>query len=424
MAEGADFEALARSIRDAPDGGAACVGAGLALPDGGNDPFVAAVRATCTSVIITDPRRSDNPIVFANDAFCRMTGYERNEILGRNCRFLQGPETDSDAVACIRAAVESAEPIELDVRNRRKGGEAFWNRLMIAPVRDTAGQLVYFVASQMDVTSERDRPASPEGRDAALVAELDAWSRTREEDQVRLRELLHASRLSVAGGMAAALAHELNQPLTAVASAVKTVRRVLASSPECPPAPAGVEEALDFAAEQALRAGRIVRRLREFLAKGGAEVRAQDLRKLIEEAGALALAGVRADDVAIVLRFHPALPLVLVDRIQIQQVLVDLTRNAVEAMAGEASCRRELVIAAVPAGPGAVEVCVSDTGPGLMPEVADRLFEAFVSTKPNGTGLGLSICRTIVEAHGGRLWAEPNPGGGAAFRFTLPATAS
>jgi two-component system sensor kinase FixL len=244
-------------------------------------------------------------------------------------------------------------------------------------------------------------------------------------------ELLHVSRLSAAGEMASALAHELNQPLTAATSAIQAVRRMLASSP--PAAAEGpateMREAVDLAAEQALWAGRVVRRLRDFVARGEAEKRLEELPRLVEEASALALVGARERLVRVDVRFASALPLVLVDAIQIQQVLFNLIRNAVEAMSAGAACcdeapptrRRGLVVSAAPVGPDLVEVAVADGGPGLSPEVAGRLFESFVTTKPNGMGVGLSICRSIVEAHGGRLWAEPNPGGGAVFRFTLPA---
>ena len=252
------------------------------------------------------------------------------------------------------------------------------------------------------------------------------------DSEARFRELqaklLHVSRLSAASEMAAALAHEVNQPLAAVAGAVRAARRMLAASaPDRPPPPAEVQDALDLAAGQSLRAGQIIKRLRGLVAKGEAEeMGSEDLPRLVEEAAALALAGGKASGVAIAFRLDPALPPVLADRIQIEQVLVNLVRNAFEAMVDEAgdgggSARRELVVAAEAAGPDAVEVSVADTGPGLAPEVAERPFDPFTSTKPGGMGIGLSICRTIVEAHGGRIWAEPNPGGGTVFRFTLPA---
>ncbi len=165
--------------------------------DGGTDPFVSAVRATRMPMIITNPRIDDNPVVFANDAFCRLTGYARAEIVGRNCRFLQGLETDRQTVERIREAVSRVEPLEIDVRNHRKNGEPFWNRLLLAPVRDGSGKLAYFFASQVDVTLERERLAGLEIYNAALLAELSDRLRGQEESEARLRFATQAGRLGI-----------------------------------------------------------------------------------------------------------------------------------------------------------------------------------------------------------------------------------
>ncbi|RYG20111.1 MAG: PAS domain-containing protein [Caulobacteraceae bacterium] len=162
-----------------------------------NDPFVAAVRATRMPMIITDPRQVDNPVVFANDSFCRLTGYARSEILGRNCRFLQGPDTDPDTIRQIHEAVASVQPIEIDIRNHRKDGQPFWNRLLLAPVFDADGRLAYFFASQVDVTLERERLEGLQSDNAALAAALIARSHV---DRERERELDLAMR---AGGLGA-----------------------------------------------------------------------------------------------------------------------------------------------------------------------------------------------------------------------------
>ncbi|CAO4167431.1 PAS domain S-box protein [Methylorubrum extorquens] len=162
----------------------------LAGTDGGIDPFTAAVRATRMPMIITDPRQPDNPIAFVNDAFCRLTGYAREEILGRNCRFLQGPLTDPADVEGIREAIAAPRPIELDIRNHKKDGTPFWNRLLLAPVHDAGGQLAYYFASQLDVTVERERLAALEGQNAILAAE-------REANQVRLRTSEATLRLAI-----------------------------------------------------------------------------------------------------------------------------------------------------------------------------------------------------------------------------------
>ncbi len=163
----------------------------------GTDPFVAAVRATRMPVVITNPRIADNPVVFANDAFCRLTGYPREDIVGRNCRFLQGPETDRETLQRLRDAVRMAKPIDIDIRNHRKGGEPFWNRLLIAPVHDRAGKLAYFFASQVDVTLERERLAGLETHNAALLAELSDRLRAQEENEARLRFATQAGRLGI-----------------------------------------------------------------------------------------------------------------------------------------------------------------------------------------------------------------------------------
>jgi PAS domain S-box-containing protein len=240
----------------------------------------------------------------------------------------------------------------------------------------------------------------------------------RERTDARLQELqlelLHSARLSAAGQLAAELAHELNQPLTAAANSIHAARRLLTKKEfrlEM------VKEIMDEAAEQAVRAGQIIRRLREFLARGETEKQAEPLTTLIEEAGSLALTGTGALGLKLRYQFDPRASKVVANRIQIQQVLVNLMRNALEAMAD--SERRELDVTTGLRDENNVEIVVADSGPGFSPQVADHLFEPFVSTKRDGMGLGLSICRSIVEAHGGKLEARPNRGGGAMFRFTL-----
>ena len=249
----------------------------------------------------------------------------------------------------------------------------------------------------------------------------------RVEQQKRLQslqaELLHVSRLSAAGEMASTLAHELNQPLTAIASSVRAALRMLEDQPGAAALPPRAIVAMERAAGQSLRAGQIVRRLREFVLRGEVERQAVTLSQLIEEAMSLALAGERHRGVHVELRLDQAALPVTVDPIQIQQVLLNLARNAIDAMTEPAAAGlgRELVISTSQPDPSSVEVAVADTGPGLNPAVAAGLFRPFVTSKAGGMGVGLSISRSIIEAHGGRLWHEPNPAGGSIFRFTLPA---
>jgi PAS domain S-box-containing protein len=165
--------------------------------DDGTDPFVAAVRATRMPMVISNPRLPDNPIVFVNDAFCRLCGYPREEIVGRNCRFLQGVDTDPQAVATIRSAVRSQASITTDLLNYRKTGEPFWNRLLMAPVHDASGQLTYFFASQVDVTLERERLEGLETHNAALMAEVSDRLHAERENAARLQFAAEAGRLGI-----------------------------------------------------------------------------------------------------------------------------------------------------------------------------------------------------------------------------------
>ena len=229
-------------------------------------------------------------------------------------------------------------------------------------------------------------------------------------------ELAHVSRVTAMGTLATSIAHELNQPLTAITNYVQAASDMLAD-PDAEKI-SMVREALDECASQTLRAGQIVRRLRDFIARGETEKQVVPLPRLISEASALAFAGVGSRSVEFEVRIDPDAEQLLVDRIQIQQVMLNLFRNAVEAM--EASPFRRLELDSKRDGDGFVRVIVADSGPGLAPEIVAQLFQPFMTTKPAGMGLGLSICRTIIEAHGGKIWTEPSPLGGIAFHFTLP----
>jgi two-component system, LuxR family, sensor kinase FixL len=243
----------------------------------------------------------------------------------------------------------------------------------------------------------------------------------RQKTEARLQELqselVHISRLTALGEMASALAHELNQPLSAIANYMKGSRRLLERRAD--EESVMVREAMDKAAEQSLRAGQIIRRLRDFVSRGEGERRVESIKKVVEEASALALVGAKERGVRVRFNLDPALDLILADKVQIQQVMLNLVRNAIEAM--EQSERRDLVIATAPSPSGMIAVSVADSGSGIAPEVAAQLFQPFVTTKPQGMGVGLSISRTIIEAHGGQISVEPNPGGGTVFRFTVRA---
>jgi two-component system, LuxR family, sensor kinase FixL len=248
-----------------------------------------------------------------------------------------------------------------------------------------------------------------------FIRDLSERQKTEARLQELQSELVHISRLTAMGEMASALAHELNQPLSAIANYLKGSRRLIEGRQD--EESGTIRDAMDKAAEQALRAGQIIRRLRDFVARGESERRVENVKKLIEEASALALVGAKDQGIRTRFQFDPTVELVLADKVQIQQVLLNLMRNAIEAM--EASDRRELVVSAAAGADDLITISVADSGSGIALDVTSQLFQPFVTTKRHGMGVGLSISRTIVEAHGGQIWADGNPGGGTIFRFTL-----
>jgi len=246
----------------------------------------------------------------------------------------------------------------------------------------------------------------------AFHAALERRRHSEQQVQTLTAELVHTSRLSAMGQLSSSIAHELNQPLTAVMNYTEAARHAMdaGASPRA-------SELLGKAAVQAERAGQIMRRLRSLVEKGPAERTTESLSRVVEEASALASTGARLDGIEVVFDLARDLPPIEIDKIQIQQVVVNLVRNAVEVL--RHAPQRRLIVRTAAATAGRQEVSVIDTGPGIAPEIAAQLFQPFVTTKKDGMGIGLSISRSIVEAHGGRLWAEANPGGGTILRFTV-----
>lgn len=257
---------------------------------------------------------------------------------------------------------------------------------------------------------------TPEGRVfTGFIRDL-TESQTAERRLHQLQdELAHVARVSAVGSLASALAHELNQPLAAITNYMEAAQGLVdddALDPEL------LREAVSSAAEQALRAAKIVRRLRDFIARGETVRQVESLKKLVREASALALLGAGKNEIEVRVALDPAADLVNVDAIHVQQILFNLIRNALEAMEEARVKRLEIQSTRLP--DGMVELSVSDSGAGLSPDVAANLFEPFRTTKGSGMGLGLSICRTLVEAQGGRIRAKPSANGGSTFVFTLP----
>lgn len=327
----------------------------------------------------------------------RLFGYAEGEIVGRNLKMLMpGPDRErhDDYVARYLATGERRIiGIGRIVVGQRRDGTPFPMELSVGEASSEGHRI--FTGFIRDLTEQQ--------RAELRLKELQS-------------ELIHVSRLSAMGTMASTLAHELNQPLTAIANYLEAGRDLMDADPDAE-ALAMIREAMAEAAQETLRAGNIVRRLRDFVSRGDVEKRVEDLPHLIDEASRLALIGAKERGVRAFYDLDPDACAVLVDRVQIQQVLVNLMRNAIEAMGD--SPVRDVTVATAPDARGMVRVSVADTGPGIDPQLAPRLFEAFSSTKERGMGLGLSICRTIVEAHGGRIWVDPRPGGGTIFHFTI-----
>jgi len=325
----------------------------------------------------------------------RLFGWRGEEVFGRNVKMLMPSPYREAHDGYLDRYYRTGDPRIIGtgrvVVGERKDGTTFPMELAVGEMRLPEGR--FFTGFVRDLTE-------------------------RQETETRMQELqselVHVSRLTALGEMASALAHELNQPLSAINNYLQGSRMLL----ERPEVPAEkVRDAVERASGEALRAGQIIRRLRDFVARGESERRIESLPKLIEEAAALALVGAKEHGIRVRFALDPAVDLVLADKVQVQQVALNLIRNAVDAM--ETSERRDLEVTVSPADGGMALVSVADTGPGIDPEIAGQLFQPFITTKRTGMGVGLSISRTIVEAHGGRIWVEQRPGGGAIFRFTL-----
>lgn len=327
----------------------------------------------------------------------QLFGYSAAESIGRNISMLMPSPYREQHDGYLKRYLGTGEKhiigIGRVVSGQRKDGSTFPMHLTVGELRSADRH--YFTGFIRDLTDQQ-------------ITE----SRLKELQS----EVTHMSRFTALGEMASTLAHEINQPLTAISNYLRGCQRLLERVES--DSSVMLRDAIGKAADQALRAGQIIRRLREFVARGESDRRIESLPKLIEDASTLALIGAKENGVDVSFRLDPAVDLVLADRIQIQQVLVNLIRNAIEVMA-ETAGRRRLEISAVADREDLVQVSVSDTGMGIAPEIAKQLFQPFVTTKRKGMGLGLSICRTIIEAHGGKIWVEPNPGGGTIFRFTL-----
>ncbi|HYD71015.1 ATP-binding protein [Azospirillum sp.] len=346
-------------------------------------------------------RDMEGRITYVNPAFCRMVGWPAEELIGRGPPMPYWPPEEmgrcEDVFRSVMAGRVSPEGFEL--RFMRHDGERFDALVYEAPLIDAGGRQTGWMASVLDIT-ERKRAAD--------------LARQQQE------KLQQTARLITMGEMASTLAHELNQPLSAIASySTGCLNRLHAG----PCSAAELAPPLEKLANQARRAGQIIRRVHDFVRKREPNVAAVNLTAVIEDSVALMASDARKHGVRITVQGDERAPPVLADRILVQQVLLNLMRNAIEAMAQTPREARELGVA-VEVHEDSVTTRIRDRGCGIAPEVAERLFSPFFTTKTEGMGMGLNICRSIVEHHKGRLWYDVHPGGngsgGTTFQFTLP----
>lgn len=352
-----------------------------------------ALEQTADFVTITDAR---GVIEYVNPAFEKKTGYRRDEVLGKTPRIIKSGAHDRDFYERLWQTIAQGEAFRGVIVNRTRSGELYHEEKTITPLKDAQGRITHFISTGKDITERR---------------------RAEQELRRHQAELAHVARLNTMGEMAAGLAHELNQPLSAIVNYSQgCIRRLRAGK-------AGAEEllpAMEQVHAQAERAGEIIRRVRNFARKSEPCRAAMDVNAMIHEVAELAEPDMRRHQARLRLELAKRTPPVLADMIQIEQVLLNLILNGLEAMEAVRADDRELVIRTEPANPDTVKVTVRDSGPGLSTRVERRVFDPFFTTKPKGMGMGLSLSRSIVEAHGGRLWVLPEARRGAAFQFTLP----
>ncbi|MCJ2109347.1 PAS domain-containing protein [Methylobacterium sp. E-041] len=387
-----------------PTGRTTRVGTGSvsAMSDPRNEIFFAAVETTRMPMTVTDPRQSDNPIIFANNAFIAMSGYSREEIVGRNCRFLQGPETDREAVAQVRAAIDERREYSTEILNYRKDGSTFWNALFVSPLYDTAGELLYFFASQLDVSRRRDAEEA----------------------------LGQAQKMEALGQLTGGIAHDFNNLLQVIVGYVD----ILSAGLEKPDADKGrLGRAADNIRQAAQRATTLTQQLLAFSRKQRLEGRAVNLNALIEGMRDMVA---RSVGEAITVDYDPAPDLwnCRVDPTQAEVALLNVMINARDAMPEGGRIRivtenldvseRDITGTGPLRAGRYVRVSITDTGTGMPPSVLARVMDPFFTTKEEGkgTGLGLSMVYGFAKQSGGAAQIESVQGEGTTVRLSFPVT--
>lgn len=352
--------------------------------------FFAAVEMTRMPMLITDPRQDDNPIVFANGAFVDLTGYPEEQILGRNCRFLQGPDTDRATVAELRRAVDEERAVAVDILNYKADGTPFWNALFFGPIFDQDGTLLHFFASQMDITERRNNQES--------------W--------------LQAQKMEAIGQLSAGMAHDFNNLLQVINGNLEL--SLLGAGPQHKAA-----EPIRRAQRATMQAGKLTQQLLTFARKQRLEPKRLSLNSLVVEFSDM-LVRTLGEKIDLRLDLKPGLPASTIDPTYLEMALLNVVLNARDAMPDGGAVtvgttvlgeeRRRLL----GLSPGDyVCICVQDEGEGMTPEVRRRATEPFFTTKGPGTGLGLAMVHGFVQQSHGKLDIESEPGRGTLVRMVF-----
>ena len=373
------------------------------LTDRHGDIFFAAVETTRMPMIVTDPRQPDNPIVFANQAFQAMTGYGQDELIGRNCRFLQGSETDPETIAEVRQAIAARQEIAVEILNYRKDGYTFWNALFVSPVFNAAGELVYYFASQLDV------------------------SRRREAEE----ELRHAQKMEALGRLTGGIAHDFNNLLQVMVGYLELIQSGLQKQEINRDK---LKRGIDNARGAAERAANLTQQLLSFARKQRLEGRVLNLNTLAGSVRGMA-ERMLGGDVIIVADISADLWNCRVDPTQVEVALLNIMINARDAMAGRPDKRVTIATRNVEVSrddPGRASnlgigryatIAVTDTGSGVPDEIIERVMDPFFTTKEEGkgTGLGLSMVYGFAKQSGGAAQIDSVEGTGTTIRMFFPA---
>ncbi len=354
-----------------------------------------AVEQSPAMTIITD---ASGAIEYVNPRFTQVTGYELNAVAGRNPRLLQSGNTPPEVYAQLWRTITAGEEWRGELQNKKDNGDLFWTSTAISPIKDQDGNITHYLGVSEDITTRKN---------------------IEEEIRAHRNHLAHVGRVSIIGEMATSLAHELNQPLTVISGSAQLALSTLEDSD-----PSGTvqREALRQIAGQAHRAEQIVRRVRRFIKKNDSELRLTDVNTIVRGSVNLMKVDAQEHNVAIKLALAQQLPPVRADRIQIEQVLVNLVHNAVDAMRDTQEVHPKVVT--IRTGlrvHDIVEIAVHNPGPPIAAAELEHVFEPFFTKKEQGLGMGLSIARSIVEAHGGHLWGQSTEDAGTTFSLTLPA---